>query len=103
MSKIATIYGCLMSNNTPDTFGQTTFEPSTPWEQIVRIADEKRKEQDSLHTLLRIRELAEKLEGELKYYKTLSGVDTDSIVKTVVGIRIVAIDEIDRLSRKEQR
>lgn len=102
MSKIATIYGCLMSSNTPDAFGQTTFEPSTPWEQIVRIVDEKRKEQDSLQTLARIRKLAEKLEGELQYYKTLSGVDTDSMVKTVLGIRMVAIDEADRLSRKEQ-
>lgn len=43
MGKIATIYGCLMLNNTPDAFGRTTFEPSTPWEQIYRLADEKQK------------------------------------------------------------
>ena len=81
MGKIVAIYGCLMSNNTPDAFG------STPWEQIARIADEKRKERDSLYTLDRIRKLAEKLEGELQYYKTLSGFDTDSMVKSVLGIQ----------------
>lgn len=87
MGKIVAIYGCLMSNNTPDAFGQTTFASSTPWEQIARIADEKRKERDSLYTLDRIRKLAEKLEGELQYYKTLSGIDTDSMVKSVLGIQ----------------
>lgn len=102
MEKIVAIYGCLMSNNTPDTFGQTTFEPSTPWEQIVRMADEKRKERDSLYTLDRIRKLAEKLGGELQYYKTLSGFDTDSMVKSVSGIRMVAIDEAERACRQSR-
>lgn len=99
---IVTIYGCLSANDMPKRSEPITYERISPMDEIRRIADERRGKQDMHYTLLRIQKLAEKLEGELQYYKTLSGMDTDSMMKSVRGIRVVALDEIDRLARKEQ-
>ena len=100
--KIVTIYGCLSANDTPKRSEPITYESISQMDEIRRIADEKRRQQDMYYTLLRIKKLAEKLKGDLQYYKTLSGVDTDSMMKTVHGMQIFALDEIDRLVRKEQ-
>ena len=88
---IVTIYGCLSANDMPKRNEPITYE--SRMDEIRRVADEKRRKQDAYYTLLRIRKLAEKLEGELQYYKTLSGVDTDSMMKSVHEIRKFAINE----------
>lgn len=100
---IVTIYGCLSADNMPKRSEPITYERISQTDEIRRIADEKRREQDMYYELLRIQKLAEKLEGDLQYYKTLSGVDTDSMMKSVHGIQLFALDEIDRLVRKEQK
>lgn len=91
---IVTIYGCLSANDMPKRSEPITYESISLMDEIRRIADEQRKKQDMYYTLLRIRKLAEKLEGELQLYKTLSDVDTDSMVKSVLEIRKFAIDMI---------
>ena len=98
---IVTIYGCLSADNTPKRIEPITYERISQTDEIRRIADEKRREQDMYYQLLRIKKLAEKLEGDLQYYKTLSGVDTDSMMKSVRGIQMFALDEIGRLARSE--
>ena len=89
---IVTIYGCLSANDMPKRSEPITYERISQMDEIRRIADEQRKKQDMYYTLLRIEKLSEKLEGELQRYKTLSNVDTDSMVKGVLEIRKFAID-----------
>lgn len=90
---IVTIYGCLSANDMQKRSEPIAYEHISRMDEIRRIADEKRSKQDMHYTLLRIEKLAEKLEGELQYYKTLSGVDTDSMKKSVFEIRKFAINE----------
>lgn len=90
---IVTIYGCLSANDMPKRSEPITYERISLMDEIRRIADEKRGKQDMHYTLLRIEKLAEKLEGELQYYKTLSGKDTDSMMKSVFEIRKFAVNE----------
>lgn len=98
---IVTIYGCLSANDMQKRSEPITYESISQMDGIRRIADEKRRGQDMHYTLLRIKKLAEKLKEDLQYYKTLSGVDTDSATKTVRGIQMFALDEIDRIVRSE--
>ena len=93
---IVAIYGCLSANDTPKRSEPITYERISLMDEIrrIRIADERRRKQDMYHTLLRIQKLAEKLEGELQYYKTLSGKDTDSMMKSVFEIRKFAVYEM---------
>ena len=95
---IVTIYGCLSANDRQKRSEPITYEQIYRNDEIRRIADEKKSKQDMHDTLLRIRKLAEKLEEELQYYKTLSGVDTDSMMKSLRGLQRVALDEMDRLA-----
>lgn len=90
---IVTIYGCLSANDMQKRSEPITYEHVSRMDEILRIADEMRNKQDMHYTLLQIQKLAEKLEGELQYYKTLSGVDTDSMKKSVFEIRKFAINE----------
>lgn len=83
----------MSANDTPKRSEPITYEHISRMNEIRRIADEKRSKQDMHYTLLRIEKLAEKLEGELQYYKTLSGMDTDSMKKSVFEIRKFAINE----------
>lgn len=91
-NNIVTIYGCLSANDMPKRSEPITYERISRMDEIRRIADEQRNKQDMYYTLLRIEKLAEKLEGELQRYNTLSNVDTDSMVKSVLEIRKFAID-----------
>ena len=95
---IVTIYGCLSANDMQKRSEPITYERISQMDEIRRIADEKR----GYYTLLRIRKLAEKLDGELQYYKTLSSVDIDSMMKSVLEIRKFAVNEVYRLVRNEQ-
>lgn len=90
---IVTIYGCLSANDMSKRSEPIAYEHISQ-DEIRRIADEKRRQQNMRYTLLRIRKLAEKLDWNLQYYKTLSGVDTDSMMKSVLEIRKFAINEM---------